>query len=134
MRYKSYYRKSGGGVTVSGGEPLLQTDFVKLLFEKLRKLRIHTALDTSGGIFSPKVIDLLDYVDLLMLDIKHIKPDKYTELTGGKLENTFKVLKAAQEKGVETWIRHVVVPGYTDNLDDCKHLAHTLKIMIMLKR
>ncbi len=108
-----------GGITVTGGEPLLQIDFVTELFEKAKKKGIHTCIDTSGITFDPgdtKKLDILMQVtDLIMLDIKHIDDTEHKKLTGHSNENILKFAKYTGSKGVDLWIRHVVVPGITDN-------------------
>lgn len=113
-RYKSYFGKKGG-VTLSGGEPLLQVDFVLEFFKLCKKSGIHTALDTSGYIFNDKVKEVLEYTDLVLLDIKAIEPAIYKELTQVELENTLKFAQYLKKINKRTWIRHVVVPTITDN-------------------
>ncbi len=112
-----------GGVTVSGGEPLLQPEFVKKLFIKCKENGIHTALDTSGFIFTEKVKEVLEYTDLVLLDIKHINPAKYMELTSVSIENTLKFVKYLNKTEKKTWVRYVLVPGYSDDEDDLSEWA-----------
>lgn len=112
-----------GGVTVSGGEPLVQPEFVKELFVKCKEHNIHTALDTSGYIFSEKVKDVLEYTDLVLLDIKHINPKKYKELTSVNLENTLEFAKYLQKINKKVWVRYVLVPGYSDDENDLHQWA-----------
>ena len=112
-----------GGVTVSGGEPLLQPEFVKKLFIKCKENGIHTALDTSGFIFTEKVKEVLEYTDLVLLDIKHINPAKYMELTSVSIENTLKFVKYLNKTEKKTWVRYVLVPGYSDDEDDLSKWA-----------
>lgn len=108
-----------GGITVSGGEPLLQIDFLTQLFEKADKLGIHTALDTSGIMFTPnntqKIDLLLEHTKLVLLDIKHIDNDEHIKLTGHSNINILKFAKYLDSKNIPVWIRHVVVPTITDN-------------------
>lgn len=108
-----------GGITVSGGEPLLQIDFLTQLFEKADKLGIHTALDTSGIMFKPnntqKIDHLLEHTKLVLLDIKHIDNDEHIKLTGHSNINILKFAKYLDSKNIPVWIRHVVVPTITDN-------------------
>ena len=108
-----------GGITVSGGEPLLQIDFLTQLFEKADELGIHTALDTSGIMFKPnntqKIDHLLDHTKLVLLDIKHIDNDEHIKLTGHSNINILKFAKYLDSKNIPVWIRHVVVPTITDN-------------------
>lgn len=121
LKYKGYFR-NGGGVTVSGGEPLVQIDFVIELFKKLKENDIHTAIDTSGIIYNEnnlEVIKKLDelnkYTDLYLLDIKHIDSVEHEKLTGLPNENILKFAKYLSSKGKKMWIRHVLVPGITLN-------------------
>lgn len=109
-----------GGITVSGGEPLLQLDFLLELFTECKKQGIHTCLDTSGICFTPgdsasmpKYEALMQVTDLVMLDIKHINPVEHFALTGQPNRNPLAFLDFLEEKGIPTWIRHVVVPGLT---------------------
>lgn len=113
LRYKSFIAK--GGVTVSGGEPLLQSTFVREFFRLCRMEGIHTALDTSGFICTPQAFSVLDFVDLVLLDIKTLDNDLHAVLTGVKMNNTLRFWDELERRGIETWIRHVIVPGLTDN-------------------
>lgn len=121
LRYKNFIAK--GGVTVTGGEPLLQPEFLKSFFRLCREEGIHTALDTSGYICSDKALDVLEYTDLVLLDIKTLDPLLHPRLTGVKLENTLRFLDELEKKGVPVWIRHVIVPGLTDNEEALEALA-----------
>lgn len=119
-RNAQFYRH--GGITVTGGEPMLQMDFVTELFEKAHKKGIHTCLDTSGIIFrpdSPHIVEktdkLLAVTDLVMLDIKHIDPQEHQKLTANPNAGILAFARHMDEKQVPVWIRHVVVPGITDN-------------------
>lgn len=113
-RYKNFFGKKGG-VTLTGGEPLLQSDFVLELFKRCKKEGIHTALDTSGYIFDDRVKEVLEYTDLVLLDIKAIDEKIYKDLTRVELKNTLSFAKYLKEIKKPTWIRHVVVPGITDD-------------------
>lgn len=126
LKYKVYFQKRGG-VTFSGGEPLMQAEFVKEFFKLCKKENIHTALDTSGNLMNEKVKELLEYTDLVLLDIKTINAELHPILTGVKLENSLIFLEYLQEINKPTWIRHVVVPTLTDNETDLIALAHYLK-------
>lgn len=126
IKYKSYIRS--GGVTVSGGEPLLQSREVKSLFELCHREGIHTALDTAGVLLNDDVKELLQHTDLVLLDIKSILPEQFETITGGgKLSRTLEFLDYLQREGIATWIRHVVVPGYTDDEELIKALAAKTK-------
>lgn len=123
LRYKSYMDNSGGGVTVSGGEPLLQAEFVTELFKKLKELNIHTALDTAGSIpISQQIKELLQYTDLVLLDIKHIDDEKAKILTGFSNKNNLEFAKHLNTINLPAWIRQVLVPGYTDDPFDLQKL------------
>ena len=107
-----------GGITVTGGEPLVQTDFVTELFREARERDIHTALDTSGILFNrentAKIDKLMEYTSLVMLDIKHIDDDEHKKLTGHSNKNILDFAKYLSGKNIPAWIRHVVVPGIND--------------------
>ena len=113
-RYKNYFGKKGG-VTVTGGEPLVQSEYVLELFKLCKEEGIHTALDTSGYIFNDRVKEVLKYTDLVLLDIKALDREIHRELTSVEMDNSIKFLEYLKEIGKPTWIRHVVVPGITDN-------------------
>ena len=108
-----------GGLTITGGEPLMQIDFVTKLFKVAKEKQIHTALDTSGILFNrnntEKIDELLKYTDLVMLDIKHINEDEHKKLTGYSNKNILDFAKYLSEKNVPMWVRHVVVPNITYN-------------------
>ncbi len=118
-RNRGYY--TDGGLTVTGGEPLLQIDFLIELFEECKKRKIHTCIDTSGITYNPEnkeYVDKLDRLmpltDLVMLDIKHIDPDKHIDLTSQPNVGILAFAKYLESRNVTLWIRHVVVPGITD--------------------
>lgn len=117
LRYKSYIRN--GGVTVSGGEPLMQIDFVTELFSILKANGIHTAVDTSGITFDKnrpdKFKNLLKYTDLVLLDIKHIDEEEHKKLTGHGNKNVLDFARFLSDNGTDIWIRHVLVDGITDS-------------------
>ena len=123
LRCKPYIDVSNGGVTISGGEPLLQTDFLVELFRELKNKEIHTAIDTSGCIkINDKIVELLKYTDLVLLDIKHIDEKKCIELTGKSNKNELLFARYCSDNNIDLWIRQVLVPGYTDNEKDLKDL------------
>lgn len=121
LRYKNYFT-GGGGITVSGGEPMAQADFVQELFTLVRAAGVTTALDTSGIMFNPSDVHrfdgLLDVTDLVLLDIKHIDDASHRQLTGHSNANVLAFAKYLSDMGKDMWIRHVLVPGITDD-DDC---------------
>ena len=136
LKYRGYF-ENGGGVTISGGEPLVQIDFVTELFKKLKKYNIHTALDTSGIIFDKnnneliaKFDELIKYTDLVLLDIKHIDNDEHIKLTGKSNKNVLDFAKYLSDNNIHMWIRHVLVPTITLNdsyLIKTKEFIDTLK-------
>lgn len=118
----SAFYVNGGGLTVTGGEPLMQIDFLIELFTLAKEKNNHTCIDSSGIAFQPdnaalmeKMDRLMALTDLCMLDIKHIDPEKHRELTGQPNTNILKFAAYLNEKKVDMWIRHVVVPGITDD-------------------
>ena len=128
LRYRSYWGEEGG-ITVSGGEPLLQLDFMLEFFTLAKKEGIHTTLDTCGQPFShrdsflPKFKALMDVTDLVMLDIKQIDDAKHRVLTKHSNRSILDCAKYLDEIGKDMWIRHVLVPGYTDNEGDLQKLS-----------
>jgi pyruvate formate lyase activating enzyme len=117
---------SGGGVTFTGGEPLLQAEFILEICSRLKAQGISIAIDTSGFIWNEAVQEVLEYTDLVLLDIKNYDPVVYKEVTGVPLDPTLKLLDYLREKNKNTWIRYVLVPGLTDNLDNVKLLSEHL--------
>ena len=122
---RAFYKN--GGITVTGGEPLWQIDFVTELFKQARALGIHTCIDTSGVTFSEKNTEkfdaLMEYTSLVMLDIKHIDSDKHKALTGVTNENILAFARYLEKKQIPLWIRHVVIEGYTDDEGDLARLG-----------
>lgn len=117
-KYLEYIKLSGGGITISGGEPTLQADFVSEVFKEAKKLNIHTALDTSGYADISKVEELLKFTDLVLLDIKHAIKDKHKQITGVKRDKIEAFSRHVSKIGIPIWIRYVLVPGYTDSEED----------------
>lgn len=135
---KAFY--TNGGLTVTGGEPLMQIDFVTELFEKAKAKGIHTCLDTSGIIFNPdneelmkKFDRLVKSTDLVMLDIKHIDPEEHIKLTQQKNTNILKFAKYLDAKHIDLWIRHVVVPTITYNEKYLRELGRFIGTLSNLK-
>ena len=112
-----------GGVTVSGGEPLMQAQFVLELFKKCKEHNIHTCVDTNGYLFNDDIEKVLDLTDLVLLDIKHINPEKYFQLTEAELEPTLQFMNYLSKINKPTWLRYVLVPGYTDDPKDLENWA-----------
>lgn len=113
VKYRSFIKS--GGVTASGGEPLMQSEFVAEFFRLCHDEGLHTALDTSGAIITDKVLKVLDNTDLVLLDIKTMDAELYPTLTGVKQNNNLAFLDILEERKIKTWVRHVVVPNLTDN-------------------
>lgn len=134
VKYKSFMQFSGGGITVSGGEPLLQPEFVKDLFEKCKANNIHTALDTSGFISIEKADSVLDFTDLVLLDIKSFNPGVYKDLTGVSLDPTLNFANHLNQRKIPVWIRYVLVPGLTDAAEDIEGLAQFLSTLENVER
>ncbi|WP_381418224.1 pyruvate formate-lyase-activating protein [Staphylococcus hyicus] len=127
--YLPYFQSSGGGVTVSGGEPLLQMPFITELFKLCHEHGIHTCIDTSLGCandteaFKKHFETLRHHTDLFMVDIKHIDDDKHRHLTGKSNQPILKFIQYLNEQHHPIWIRHVLVPGLTDAPEDLKKLG-----------
>lgn len=122
-RYVPYLRAADGGVTVSGGEPLLQPEFTGAVLAGAKERGLHTALDTAGGLGHRAGDDLLDATDLVLLDVKAADEDLYRRLTGGALPPTLRFAERLAERGQPTWVRFVLVPGLTDAPEHVRRLA-----------
>ncbi len=134
-RYKNYFAVSGGGVTVSGGEPLLQMNFLIEFFSKLKSLGIHTAIDTSGSFdITEDMKKLIDLTDLFLLDIKCINDEICKDLTGVSNKKELEFAKYLSKQGKDIWIRQVLVPGYTDKEEDLKDLKEFLSELNTVKK
>ena len=120
LRYKSYWGTEGG-ITVSGGEPLMQMEFLIELFRKAKEKGIHTTIDTSGAPFTReepffgKFNELMRYTDLLLVDVKHIDEEQHKILTGRTNMNILDMARYLSETGKPVWIRHVLVPERNDD-------------------
>lgn len=126
-KYRNYIIPSGGGVTVSGGEPLLHMKFLIQLFKELRKRGISTAIDTSGVFYlTPGMKELIDLTDLFLLDIKCINNEICKDLTGVSNEKELEFARYLSEINKPVWIRQVLVPGYTDKEEDLVKLKEFL--------
>lgn len=127
LRYKNYWGDDGG-ITVSGGEPLLQIDFLIEFFKEAKKQGVHTTIDTSGNPFTKeepffsKFQELMKYTDLLLLDIKHIDDDEHFKITKQTNKNILELARYLSDIKKPVWIRHVLVPGYSDNDEYLKKL------------
>ncbi len=134
MKYKNYIYPNGG-VTVTGGEPLLQVKFLIELFKKLKQENIHTCIDTSGMVaLTDDVKTLLSYTDLVLLDIKHINTNKAKELVGFNNENELNFAKYLSDNNIPVWIRQVLIPGYTDDESDLLKLKDFISTLNTIKK
>lgn len=134
-RYKNYIIPSGGGVTVTGGEPLLQVKFLIELFKKLKQEGIHTCIDTSGMVeLTDDIKHVLRYTDLVLLDIKHIDEEKCKELVGFSNKKELKFARYLSDNNIKMWIRQVLVPGYTDDEVDLIKLRDFIKTLKTVER
>ena len=128
LKYKAYFNFSGGGVTVTGGEPMVQKKFVADLFKACKNEGLHTALDTSGyDDIDHDSKEVLRCTDLCLLDIKSANPDTFKNITGFSIDKTLKFAQYLKEKNIATWARFVLVPGLTDDADELHALASLIK-------
>ena len=122
LKYKSYIIPNGG-FTASGGEPLLHPYFLISLFKKLKEQNIHTAIDTSGMVeLTDTIKEVLSLTDLVLLDIKHINPEKAKQLTGSDNKKELEFAKYLNDNNIPVWIRQVIIPGVTDSKEDLLEL------------
>lgn len=133
IRFKSYFGTSGG-VTVSGGEPLIQAEFLCELFAKLKTLGISTALDTSGCVLNDKVLELLKHTDLVLLDHKYSNSEDYKKHVCCDKSLVDAFLQTLDSMGKNTWLRRVIIPGINDNFDSVKDLALMQKKFACVKK
>lgn len=132
VTYRNFIEK--GGVTISGGEPLLQQEFCAEILDGCHEHGLHTALDTSGIIPVEMVRDTLDKADLILLDIKSIDNAMCEKITGASNHNALETLRYREERGMDVWIRHVVVPGYTLDFKMLEKMADFLKDFACIKK
>lgn len=138
--YLPFIEASGGGITVSGGEPLLQISFLIELFKECKKRGIHTAVDSSGGCYSTslpfqeQLSELIQYTDLILLDIKHINPKKHKKLTGMTNDHIIQFARFLSEHKVAVWIRHVLVPTVTNDEKDLNELGDFIGTLKNVKK
>lgn len=125
-KYLPYINTSRGGLTISGGEPTLQPKFLQNLLKEAKAINLHTALDTSGFVDIPVIEQFIDDLDLVLLDIKHVDPDKCRQLTGASNTKALKLLQYLEKKNTSVWIRYVLIPGLTDSEQDLTKLAKML--------
>lgn len=138
-RYRNYW-KNNGGITVSGGEAMLQMEFVTELFKLAKNENVHTTLDTSGNPFTmeepfkSQFDELMKVTELFMLDIKHIDDEKHKQITGWTNSNILQLARYLSDNGKDMWIRHVLVPGYTDDENDLIRLRDFVKSLKTVQR
>lgn len=132
VKYRSYLR--GGGVTVTGGEPLIQPEFVAEIFRRCRAIGLHTALDTSGYIPVEAALPVLESTDLVLLDIKSYDPEIYRKVTSVSLEPTLRFARYLATIRKPTWIRFVLVPGLTDLEANVEGLAEFVATLSNVER
>ena len=138
-RYRSYWG-SEGGITVSGGEPLLQMDFLIELFKKAKQRNINTCIDTAGEPFTKKgewftkFEVLMHYTDILLVDIKHIDRNKHIRLTGKPNDNILEMFHSLSDINKPIWIRQVLVPGWTDDIEDLKKTRAFIETLSNVKK
>ena len=122
-RYRSVFRATGGGITLSGGEVLMQPAFAATILAGAKEMGIHTAIDTSGYLGAACTDEMLDNIDLVLLDVKSGDPETYKKVTGRELQPTLDFGRRLAEKGVEVWLRFVLVPGLTDAPENVEKVA-----------
>ena len=123
VRYKPVYKATGGGLTLSGGEPMMQADFVGQILRRSKAEGIHTNLDTCGFLGARVTDEMLDNLDMVMLDVKSGIPETYKRVTKRDLQPTLDFGRRLAERGVRTWIRFVLVPGWTDEVENVDAVA-----------
>ncbi len=139
LRYKTYWRNEGG-ITVSGGEPLLQIEFLTDLFKKAKALGINTVIDTAGNPFTREepffgqFNELMKYTDLILLDIKEMDPKRHKDITGFDNANILDMARHLSDIDKPVWIRHVLVPGLSDFDEDLKALGDFLSTLNNVKK
>ena len=133
--YKEFLKS--GGITATGGEPMAQPEFLTELFSLAKSRGVHTCLDTSGIVFNPenheKIDKIIDYTDLVMLDIKHIDDEAHKKLTGKSNKNILAFAEYLRDRNIPLWVRHVVVPGITDDEKELLGLGKFLAGLTNLK-
>ncbi len=127
LQYSDFAKLTGGGVTISGGEPLFQQKFVTAILKGCKENGLHTAVDTSGYLGKMVKQELLDVTDLFLLDIKSFDPETHMKVTGKELAPTLDFARHLADKGKPMWVRCVIVPGLTDNVEYLENLADFLQ-------
>lgn len=133
--YKNYMKESGGGVTITGGEPLLQVKFLIEFFKQLKEKNINTCIDTSGMVsITDDIKELLKYTDLVLLDIKHIDDEKCKQLVGVSNKKELEFARYLSDNNIKMWIRQVLIPGYTDDEKDLIKLREFLETLKTIEK
>lgn len=127
MQDKDFYEESGGGVTLSGGEVMMQAEFAIELLKALKERKIHTAIETTGFVSSEKFSRVIEFIDLILFDIKHWNETKHKKGTGVSNNQIFRNMKLAIETGKDILFRLPVIPNYNNSLDDAKGFVNRLK-------
>jgi pyruvate formate lyase activating enzyme len=125
LKYKNYFGHTGG-ITLSGGEPLMQAEFASEVLQKCHEQDINTVIDTAGYELTVPVKKCLAQADLVMVDLKHSNPEKHKELTGCELSRTLKFIEYLSLNKIKYWVRHVIVPGLTDSEDEIMQLIQLI--------
>lgn len=133
-QYRQFYHSSGGGVTASGGEPTLQPEFVEAVFQGVKRLGLNTALDTSGFVEISRVEGLLNLTDLVLLDIKETGQEEHIQLTGVDIKPVKNFAYELERRKTPVWVRHVVIPGVTGNMEKIRRLGEFLKEFTVIER
>ncbi|MCC0682801.1 pyruvate formate lyase-activating protein [Clostridioides sp. ZZV15-6383] len=134
LKYTSFMKFSGGGITASGGESTLQPEFLSELFKKAKENDIHTCLDTSGFVDIETIDPVLDNTDLVLLDLKHMVEEKSIDLTGVGMDKALKLARHLESRNIPVWIRHVLVPGFTDDVDNLEKLGQFVATLKNVER
>ena len=129
-----FLRRAKGGVTLTGGEPLVQPKFMASIFRGCKEMGLHTALDTTGHLGSKATDKMLADIDLVMLDIKSFDPDIYRRVTGAELQPTLDFARRLEQMGKKMWVRFVLVPGLTDDPANVEGLADFVASLKMVER
>lgn len=122
-RYRSVFRATGGGLTLSGGEVLMQPAFAATILEGAKEMGVHTAIDTSGFLGAACTDEMLENIDLVLLDVKSGDPETYQRVTGRALQPTLDFGRRLADRGIEIWLRFVLVPGLTDDPENVEKVA-----------
>ncbi|MDR0880054.1 MAG: pyruvate formate lyase-activating protein [Clostridioides sp.] len=134
QKYKSYRNASGGGMTISGGEPTLQPEFLTKLFKDAKKNKIHTCLDTCGFVDIGVVDPILDNTDLVMLDLKHMIDEECIKLTGVTAQKAKRLALHLRDRNIPVWIKHVLVPGISDTKENLEALGKFIASLTNVER